>query len=115
MQLQRYEGNGRMSQAVVHNGVLYLCGQTGTPGDDVAAQMKTILGKIDALLNRYGSDKEHLLSAVIYIQHINMFQEMNAVWDAWLVPGCEPVRTCVEAKANDLKKLVEITVTAALK
>ncbi|MGL4913951.1 MAG: RidA family protein, partial [Romboutsia sp.] len=27
MEIQRFEGTGRMSRAVVHNNTLYLCGQ----------------------------------------------------------------------------------------
>ena len=33
MSIQRYEGNGRMSKAVVFNNTIYLCGQTCGEGD----------------------------------------------------------------------------------
>ena len=112
--MQRYEGNGRMSKAVVHNGVLYLCGQTGTPGRGMKAQTEEVLEKIEALLAQYGSDKRHIISAMIYIGHVSMFAQMNEAWDDWVAPGCEPVRACLEAAANDKRKLVEIVVTAAL-
>lgn len=112
--MQRYEGNGRMSKAVVHNGVLYLCGQTGTPGKGMKEQTEEILEKIDGLLEQYGSDKKHIISAMIYIEHVSMFAQMNEAWDAWVIPDYEPVRACLEASANDKRKLVEIVVTAAL-
>lgn len=112
--MKRYEGNGRMSKAVVHNGILYLCGQTGTPGSSMQEQTQEVLEKIEELLNQYGSDKRHIISATIYIEHASMFAEMNKAWDAWVEPGYEPVRACLEASVNDKRKLVEIVVTAAL-
>ena len=39
-----------MSQAVVHNGICYISGQIDTAGQDVEAQTRNVLGKIDALL-----------------------------------------------------------------
>ena len=38
MEIKRYEGNGRMSKAVVHGDTLYLCGQTAREGGDVKDQ-----------------------------------------------------------------------------
>ena len=39
---------------------------------------------------------------------------MNAVWDAWLAPGCAPARATVEAKLAAPNLKVEIAVTAAV-
>jgi enamine deaminase RidA (YjgF/YER057c/UK114 family) len=39
---------------------------------------------------------------------------MNAVWDAWVVPGRTPARATVEAKLAAPEYKVEIMVTAAL-
>lgn len=39
MEIKRYEGNGRMSRAVVHMGTIYLCGQTaGDTNKDIKEQ-----------------------------------------------------------------------------
>ena len=38
---------------------------------------------------------------------------MNAVWDAWVAPGCTPARATVEAKLATPEYTVEIMVTAA--
>ena len=40
---------------------------------------------------------------------------MNAVYDAWVVKGCEPARACVEAKMARENLLVEMSVVAAVK
>lgn len=115
MSIQRYEGNGRMSKAVVHNGVLYLCGQVDGSSNDVKEQTREVLMKVETLLHKYGSDKNRILSAVIHLSDMSLFNEMNKVWDEWIFNGCEPVRTCVEAKLAKESLLVEVTVTAALK
>ncbi|MDY0234975.1 MAG: RidA family protein [Gudongella sp.] len=114
--IKRFEGNGRMSKVVIHNETVYLCGQTnGNEELDVKEQTKEVLKKIEDLLNNYGSDKNHILSATIYLKEIGLFSQMNEVWDAWIEDGNEPARACVEAKMANENILVEISVTSALK
>lgn len=116
MEIKRYEGTGRMSRAVVHNGTIYLCGQTCGGDDlDVKAQTKGCLDKVEELLAKYGSDKYHILSTTIYLKEIELFQDMNSVWDEWVEDGHEPARACVEAKMARENILVELSVVAALK
>lgn len=116
MEIKRYEGTGRMSRAVVHGDTIYLCGQTaGQAGGDIIAQTQGVLERVEELLEKYGSDKEHILSVTIYLKEIFLFEEMNSVWDSWVVPGCEPARACVETKLASDSLLVEMTVIAALK
>lgn len=114
MEIQRFENTGRMSRAVVHNGTVYLCGQVHGEGD-IKEQTAGVLAKIEDLLNKYGSDKNHMLSVTIYIKDMKDFADMNAVWDAWVENGYEPARACVEAKMARECLLVEMTVTAAVK
>jgi enamine deaminase RidA (YjgF/YER057c/UK114 family) len=80
----------------------------------VTEQTKDILAEIDRLLAEAGTDKSKLLSADIWLTDIATFDEMNAVWDAWVAPGNPPCRACVEAKLASPKFTVEIMVTAAL-
>ncbi len=113
MAIRRFEGNGRYSNVVEHNGVLYLTGQLCTnPAGDIKQQTREFLEKIEQLLERYGSDKHHLLSAQIYLKDISMFKEMNSVWG--VSQDNEPARLCVEAALASPAFLVEISVTAAL-
>lgn len=114
MEIKRYENNGRMSRAVVHNGTVYLCGQVHGEGD-VKEQTAAILEKIEDLLNKYGSDKNHILSVTIYLRDMKDFADMNSVWDAWVESGHEPARACVEARLARECLLVEMSVTAAVK
>lgn len=115
MEIKRYEGTGRMSRAVVHNNTVYLCGQTCGDVDNIKEQTKGVLKKIEDLLEKYGSDKKHILSTTIYIKDMSLFQDMNEIWDAWVEDGFEPARACVEAKMAREQILVEMSVIAAVK
>ena len=115
MSIERIESGPRMSMAVVHGETVYLSGQVAknTGGESVTAQTKDILSIIDGLLAKAGTDKSKLVSASIWLTDIATFAEMNAVWDAWLAPGCAPARATVEAKLADAAYKVEIAVIAA--
>jgi len=116
MEIQRFEGTGRMSRAVVHNNTVYLCGQTcGDADKDVQEQTKVCLEKVEELLGKYGSDKNHILSTTIYLRDIKDFAAMNEVWDAWVEDGNEPARACVESRMARDYILVELSVVAAIK
>lgn len=114
MEIKRFETNERMSRAVVHNNTLYLCGQVHAEGD-IKEQTAGVLAKIEDLLNKYGSDKNHMLSVTIYIKDMKNFADMNFVWDSWVEKGFAPARACVEAKMARECLLVEMSVVAAIK
>ena len=92
MTIQRHHTNKRMSQIVIHGDTVYLAGQVALdkPGGSFAEQTQNILDRIDALLKEAGSDKSKLLSATIWLSDMRGFEDMNAVWDAWLPEGCAP-------------------------
>ncbi|MEG0180619.1 MAG: RidA family protein [Terrisporobacter sp.] len=114
MSIQRHEGNGRMSSVVINNGVMYLSGQVCAEGN-IKEQTAGVLAKVENLLNKYGSDKENILSITIYLKEMKDFADMNSVYDAWTVNGFEPARACVEAKMARETLLVEMSVVAAVK
>lgn len=99
MTIERQEIKQRMSRIVIHQGTVYLCGQVcadATKG--IAEQTQTMLDKVDTLLEQAGSDREHMLSATVYLRDMKDFAAMNAVWDAWVPEGHAPARACVEAR-----------------
>ena len=91
--IQRIESGPRMSQAVIHNGTIWLAGQVGTPG---------------------GSSKSRILQVTIWLADMASFAEMNAVYDAWIDPENPPTRAAGEAKLATPEHKVEIIVVAAL-
>lgn len=114
--IKRLEVGGRMSQVVIHDNVVYLAGQVAhnAPGESVAAQTADILESIDRLLAKAGTDKSKLLSVNIWLASIADFDEMNEVWDAWVLAGETPARACVESKLAVPQFTVEIAAVAAL-
>lgn len=113
MKIQRLNPSERSSPVVIFDRHIYLAGQVGAPGGTVTEQTAAILQKIDDLLASAGSDKSQLLQAIIWLADINDFEEMNAVWNQWVLPGKPPARATSEARlASDAYK-VEIIVTAA--
>lgn len=116
MTITRMQTKKRMSRIVIHNDTVYLCGQVAedaTRGID--EQTRTMLKKVDDLLVSAGSSKEHILSATIYLKSMDLFAQMNQVWDAWVPEGHAPARACVEARMARDELLVEISVIAAVK
>ncbi|AEF54823.1 RidA family protein [Marinomonas posidonica] len=114
--IERLEVGQRMSRIVKHNGTIYLCGQVAADANaDITEQTQTMLDKVEALLRQAGSDKEHILSATVYIRDMKDFAAMNAVWDAWVAEGHAPARACVEARMARPELLVEVSVVAAEK
>jgi enamine deaminase RidA (YjgF/YER057c/UK114 family) len=114
MSIERKQVGPRLSQAVVHGDTVCTAGVVAAyPTPDVAAQTGQILDQIDKLLADCGSDKSKLLMATIWLADIRYFDEMNSVWDKWVVPGQTPARACVEARLAHPKYLVEIRVVAA--
>ena len=116
MTITRIGVGPRMSKAVVHGNTVYLAGQVAdaAKGQSVTEQTKDILGQIDALLAEAGTDKSKLLSVNIWLADMSTFAEMNAVWDAWIVPGSTPARATVESKLAAPAYTVEIMLQAAL-
>ncbi len=116
MTITRIETKKRMSRIVIHNDTIYLCGQVAEDANQgIQDQTRTMLAKVDDLLKQAGSSRKHILSATIYIKSMDLFAQMNEVWDKWVVEGHAPARACVEARMARQELLVEISVIAAVK
>jgi enamine deaminase RidA (YjgF/YER057c/UK114 family) len=112
--IQRFDVGARMSEAAVHQGVVYLAGQVSSDASlDVTGQTRNVLAQIDALLAKAGSDKSRILRAQIFLADLRDFAAMNAVWDTWVVPGQTPPRATVQAALAKPEWKIEIVVTAA--
>ena len=106
----------RYSEAAIFNGVVYLAGMVPERGDtDIAGQTEDVLAQVAQRLLESGSDKSRILRAQIYLIDIADIAAMNAVWDAWVVPGTAPPRATVQAALANPGWKIEIVVTAAVK
>ncbi|MFT6917219.1 MAG: enamine deaminase RidA (YjgF/YER057c/UK114 family) [Motiliproteus sp.] len=115
MSITRYQTSARMSKIVVHNQTVYLCGQVAEDRSvAISEQTRSMLAKVDALLESVGSSSNRLLSATLYLKDMADFEAMNLVWEAWVGEGQAPARACVEARMASPELLVEISVIAAV-
>lgn len=114
MAIIRLEKSGRMSQVSIQGDMIYLAGQVGQ-GDSITTQTLDALSEAERLLTLAGSDKSHILSATIWLAHMDDFEAMNVIWDAWVDPEHPPSRACAEAKLATPEYLVEFIFVAAKK
>jgi enamine deaminase RidA (YjgF/YER057c/UK114 family) len=116
MALKRIEPGKRMSAAVIHNGMVYCAGfvAEAAKGKSVNEQTKDILGQIDDVLKKAGTNKSNIVKANIWLTDIGTFAEMNAAWDGWVAAGATPARATVESKLAAPGYDVEIMVEAAI-
>ena len=112
--ITRLETGARMSQAVIHNGTVYLAGQVGDPKASVADQARGCLENVDRLLAAAGTDKTRILTAQVWLADMADFAAVNEVWDAWVPAGHAPARAAGESKLAAPEYLVEVLVIAAL-
>ncbi len=116
MSIRRLQVAARYSEAVIHNGLVWLSGQLAEDlQGDIRQQTRETLAAIAARLAGAGTDPSRLLSVTIYLKDMAAdYAAMNEVWDAWVVPGATPARTTVEAGLYHPAVRVEISVVAAL-
>ena len=108
LKIKRYESNGRFCQAVIHGDILYTSGLVDIEHDSFEAQTRGVFAKIDALIEKYGSLRENILSASVYLQDASNVDEFNSLWLKWVAPGHEPVRTCIVTEMVHPKIQMEI-------
>jgi enamine deaminase RidA (YjgF/YER057c/UK114 family) len=112
--ITRHDSGGVLSQAVEHGETVYLAGIVAKDlTRDVKGQTSQVLGEIDRLLAKCGSDKSRLLQCHLWVTDIRNRALVNEVWSEWIDRNNLPARACVEAKLADPLALVEIMVIAA--
>jgi enamine deaminase RidA (YjgF/YER057c/UK114 family) len=103
-----------MSRGVVAGGLLFTAGHVDRSASDVTGQTRAILAALDALLAEAGATRASVVSANIWLADMASFEEMNAVWDAWIEPTAPPARATVEARLASPDYRVEIALVAAI-
>lgn len=112
--ITRIDQNARRSRAVVAGNLVFLAGQVADhKGADVAQQTREVLAKVDDMLARSGTDRSRLLSVQIWLKSMDDLDAMNAVYDAWIVPGSAPTRACGRAELTDPGYSIEVIAMAA--
>ena len=111
---------GHYSQAVVHDGVVYVAGQLPiVPGQasptvgSMADQTRQTLRNVQAILRAAGTDLDRLLQLTVYISDISLWGEVNAAC-AEVLGAHRPARAVVPVKDLHYGYQVEIQAVAAV-
>ena len=106
---------GPYSHAVKANGFIYISGQLGLdPATGVKAQTRQSLENVKTILEGCGSDLQHVVKTGIFLDDINDFGAVNAIYGEYFTDEL-PARSCVEVAKLPKGGLVEIEVIAVEK
>jgi len=113
MDIERFDVTDRMCDAVALDRMVWVSGQVPATLDaPIGQQTGEVLGRLDAMLARAGSDKSHLLTVTIYLCDFRHYAGMNDVWDRWIDPANPPARDCFKVELANPGWKVEIAATA---
>jgi enamine deaminase RidA (YjgF/YER057c/UK114 family) len=113
--VRRIDPGPRLSEATIHDDRMYLSGMIAKDtSQNIIGQTKQVLAEIDALLEKGGSHRTKILSALVFLADKNDLAAVNAVWDDWIVAKASPARATVQARLRDPNAKIEIMVVAAL-
>lgn len=111
--IERHGITRRWSDAVVYHNTIHFVEIADDSSQDMAGQVRQILGQIDQRLAQVGSDRTRLLQVLIYVSDIQATSVLNALWDEWVPEGHAPARACVQVVMGK-GYLVEMVITAAM-
>ena len=107
------------SQAIAAGGFVFVSGQLGLkPGDtaiagDIEEQTQQVFTNLKAILEEAGSGLDRIVKTTVFLQHLDDFQGMNAVY-ARHIGDEPPARATVEVAKLPSGALVEIEAIALL-
>ena len=111
---------GHYSQAVVHNGLIYISGQLAInpqTGEKILGpieeQTEQVLVNIAEILRAAGSDLSRVLKMTVYISDINLWGRVNEVY-ARVMGEARPARAVVPVRQLHYGFLIEIEAIAAV-
>lgn len=112
---------GHYSQAIVHNGLVYVAGQLSidpATGErklgSIEEQTEQTLKNVAAILEAAGSDLQHVLKMTVYISDINLWGAVNETY-ARVFGEHRPARAVIPVKDLHYGFQIEIEAIAAVK
>jgi 2-iminobutanoate/2-iminopropanoate deaminase len=111
---------GHYSQAVVHNGVVYVSGQLPINPETgekllgpIEEQTEQVLRNVSEILRAAGSGLDRVLKMTVYVSDINLWSQVNAVY-ARVLGAHRPARAVVPTGELHYGFKIEIEAVAAL-
>lgn len=111
---------GPYNQAVLFNNTLYISGQIALDqnGQLITASIEeethTVLRQVGAILESAGLGFENVLKCSVFVQDINDFARINAVYATYFAEATAPARELVQVAALPKGAHVEISVIAGV-
>lgn len=112
---------GHYSQAIVHNGLVYVAGQvaidpkTGEKRlESIEAQTEQALNNVREILRAAGSDLDRVLKMTVYITDISLWGQVNAVY-ARVMGDHRPARAVIPVRDLHYGFQIEIECIAAVR
>jgi 2-iminobutanoate/2-iminopropanoate deaminase len=111
---------GHYSQAIVHNGFVYVSGQLAIDpanGDkklgSIEEQTEQVLNNIGAILTAAGSDLNHLIKTTAFIADNDLWGAVNETYKK-VLGDHKPARAVIPTKELHYGFLIEIDAVAAV-
>ncbi len=109
---------GPYSQAVIHEGIIYVSGQGAVDPETNMIQLGTIeaetqmaLTNLRIILKEAGSSLKKLLTVTVYLKHMQDYDQFNQIYKQFISDNL-PARTCIQAGDLPFRTRVEISATA---
>ena len=109
---------GPYSQAIIHNGIIYVAGQGAVDPHTNEIKLGTVeeeaelaLENLRIILEEAGSSLQKVLTVTVYLLDIEEYTRFNDVYKKYFNEN-RPARTCIQAGSLPFNTRVEITATA---
>ena len=114
------EPGGHYSQAVIHNGLIYISGQlpfnpfTGEKvTGSIEEQTQQVLDNLDIILKDAGTDKKNVLKCTVYVSDITLWGKVNEIYRDFFGKH-KPARAVVPVKDLHYGFQIELEAIAAI-
>lgn len=111
---------GPYSQAIIHNGIIYVSGQGAVDPQTNQIKLGTLeeeaelgLKNLQIILEEAGSSLDKVLTVTVYLLDIEEYARFNEIYKKYFTEK-RPARTCIQAGRLPFGTRVEITATAAI-
>jgi 2-iminobutanoate/2-iminopropanoate deaminase len=111
---------GPYSQAIIHNGIIYVSGQGAVDPQTNEINLGTVeeeaelgLKNLQIILEEAGSSLDNVLTVTVYLLDIAEYTRFNEVYKKYFKEN-RPSRTCIQAGNLPFGTRVEITATASV-
>lgn len=108
---------GHYSQAIEHNGLVYVSGQLAVDSvtgekiyGSIEEQTQIVLENIECILEAAGSSKDQILKMTVYIPDVSLWDAVNKVYSNFL--NHKPARVIVPTRDLHFGLLIEMDAIA---